>query len=244
MAVSVALAARNGSAYLAEQVASILPQLKSGDELVISVDPSTDDTLGLATQLASQTSLITVLDGPGQGIASNFQNALTACTGTHIFLSDHDDLWFPTKVSDVLEAFKATGAALILHDAEVVDATLNTIAPSFFKQRGSRPGYTRNILKNSYIGCCMAFCSSLKPLILPFPSTIPMHDQWIGLIAEKHGGTYFLNKPLVKYRRHAQNATTATHASLSQMLTWRRDLITQLQSRKQYPKDLKGQSHA
>ena len=48
MTVSIALAAHNGSNYLAEQVASILPQLRPDDELVISIDPSTDATHAIA----------------------------------------------------------------------------------------------------------------------------------------------------------------------------------------------------
>ena len=53
--------------------------------------------------------------------------------------------------------------------------------------RGCRTGILKNILKNSYIGCCMAFRKELRKYILPFPENIPMHDQWIGLIGEITG---------------------------------------------------------
>jgi glycosyltransferase involved in cell wall biosynthesis len=231
MTVSIALAAHNGSNYLAEQVASILPQLRPDDELVISIDPSTDATHAIAQNLAAFYPQVAVLDGPGRGVQANFEQLIAACSGRHIFLCDHDDIWMPDKIAEVLWAFDSSKAALILHDAEVVDQDLNTLAPSFFAQRGSKPGYLRNVFKNSYIGCCMAFASSLKPVILPFPRAIPMHDQWIGVLAQKYGGVHFLDKPLIKYRRHGQNATSLQHAGLFQMLKWRRDLARALQQR-------------
>jgi glycosyltransferase involved in cell wall biosynthesis len=229
--ISVALAAYNGSAYLAAQVDSILSQLHVDDQMVISVDPSTDATLELARSFAAKNPCITVLEGPGQGLIKNFERAIAACEGTRIFLSDQDDIWCSHKVASVLNAFATSNADLILHDAEIVDEALNTVAPSFFAQRGSKPGYHKNIAKNSYVGCCMAFKRSLKHMILPFPEQIPMHDQWIGLLAEKYGEVFFLREPLVKYRRHETNSTASTHADPVQMLTWRKDLIKALNQR-------------
>lgn len=231
MSISVALAARNGARFLRAQVDSILPQLHGDDQLIISVDPSTDTTLELARQLAQSSSFIEVVEGPGQGISGNFQNAIQACSGRHIFLCDHDDIWYPEKVAKVLAAFVDSNAALVMHDAMVVGEDLELLEPSFFAQRDSKPGYTRNIIKNSYIGCCMAFGRELKHHILPFPKSIPMHDQWIGLLAEKFGGVCFLDEPLIKYRRHNGNATQSTHASVSQMVAWRANLMQELVKR-------------
>jgi glycosyltransferase involved in cell wall biosynthesis len=231
MSISVAMAACNGSNYLREQVESILPQLHSGDQLVISVDPSTDGTRELVEQLVQSSPLIELLTGPGKGISANFENAIRACNCKHIFLCDHDDVWHPNKVAKVLGAFVNSNAALVMHDAEVVDEQLRQREPSFFALRGSKPGYMRNIAKNSYIGCCMAFRRDLKQYILPLPANIPMHDQWIGLLAEKHGGVHFLAEPLIKYRRHSGNATAGSPAGLQQMVAWRAALLQELAKR-------------
>ena len=63
---------------------------------------------------------------------------------------------------------------------------------------------------------------------LPFPENIPMHDQWIGLIAEKKGSVAFLNKQLIKYRRHSNNASKLHHAKFSDMIKFRVNLISAL----------------
>jgi glycosyltransferase involved in cell wall biosynthesis len=235
--LSVALAAYNGSAYLREQVASILPQLKNDDQLIISVDPSTDDSLDLARAIAAENPCVTVLEGPGAGVAKNFEQAIAASRGSYVFLSDQDDLWQPNKVARVLEAFDASGATLVLHDAQITDAEATVVSPSFFAWRNSRPGFWQNILRNSYIGCCVAFRSSLIPAILPIPEALPVHDQWIGLLAERHGGVCFLDELLVKYRRHAANLTATTHAPAAQMATWRLRLLRELARRE---RELRG----
>jgi glycosyltransferase involved in cell wall biosynthesis len=235
MSISIALATKDGTRYLEEQVTSILPQLHAGDELVISVDPSDDGTRELATRLASEASAnascIRVIDGPGEGVIKNFEHALKATRNEKIFLCDHDDVWMPNKVAEVLRAFVQSNAVLVVHDAQVVDQDLMPVAPSYFQLRKSGAGYRKNLFKNTYIGACMAFMRELKSLALPFPAAIPMHDQWLGLLAEKHGGVYFLEEPLIKYRRHESNATADVHADFGQMLTWRKNLIQALTQR-------------
>jgi glycosyltransferase involved in cell wall biosynthesis len=231
MPISVALATKDGERYLADQVASILPQLHGGDELIISVDPSNNNTRALAERLGAEASYIRVIDGPGQGLVKNFECAISATRNERIFLSDHDDVWAPHKVAEVLGAFAQSNAVLVVHDAQVTDENLTELAPSYFELRASGPGYRKNLLKNSYMGACMAFTRELKRIALPFSPAIPMHDQWLGLLAERHGGVCFLAKPLISYRRHGANASSDTHAGLGQMLAWRANLVRALKER-------------
>ncbi|OYZ69398.1 MAG: hypothetical protein B7X98_01375 [Methylophilaceae bacterium 17-43-7] len=53
----------------------------------------------------------------------------------------------------------------------------------------------------------MAFKRELLDVALPFPPNIPMHDVWLGLLAEIKGNVVFLNEKLVLYRRHDKNAS-------------------------------------
>ena len=48
--ISVAMAVYNGSKYIRQQIDSILPQLREGDELIISYDESQDDTLEIMSE--------------------------------------------------------------------------------------------------------------------------------------------------------------------------------------------------
>lgn len=226
--ISVAMAVFNGEKYLKDQISSILVQLKENDELVISVDESSDNSFEILKQLSKKDNRIKLIKGPNSGVIKNFENAILNCRGDYIFLSDQDDLWVKDKISKVKDVFKNENVDLILHDAKVADKDLNVIYDSFFKLRKSKPGILKNMFKNSYIGCCTAFKSELKKKILPFPKSIPMHDQWIGLIAEKYGKVKFLKEPLIIYRRHEQNNTELYHSSFKNMITWRFNIIKNL----------------
>ena len=227
--VSVAMAAYNGEAYIREQLDSILPQLSEEDEVVISVDPSDDKTFTLVCEAASEDDRIRVVEGPGKGVARNFEAALRQCCGRMIFLSDQDDVWLPGKVEKILGLLEKD--TLVLHDAKIVGPDLEEIAPSFMQWRRSRKGKLANIRRNSYNGCCMAFRRELLDVALPFPENIPMHDQWLGLMAEKHGSVRLLRTPLLLYRRHAGNATEDHHAGMAQMLKWRTALVREMARR-------------
>ncbi len=228
MKVSVAMATYNGMAYLDEQLQSILCQLGEADELVISDDGSTDGTWEALQELCARDCRVKLLCGPKSGVVKNFENAIAACAGDVIFLCDQDDVWDTDKVSAVLAVFAQTDAAVVMHDARIVNAQGEELLPSFFATRGTRTGLLKNLWKNSYIGCCMAFSRSLLPNILPFPDGIPMHDQWIGLRAQRCGGVALIPRALSSYRRHGDNATADAHGSLGTMLRQRWNMIKAL----------------
>lgn len=107
---------------------------------------------------------------------------------------------------------------MVIHNADIVDSNLKTTGQSFFDFRNSGKGILKNIWKNTYIGCCMAFDSKLKDKILPIPNNIEMHDQWIGLLGEKYGKSIFINDSLIKYRRHDSNVSSMKHYKLIKMI--------------------------
>ena len=104
--VSVAMAAYNGAPFIGNQIESILSQLKEGDELIISLDPSSDNTEEIIRAFAKRDRRIKWLRGEGKGLVNNFGNAIRHCSNDIIFLSDQDDLWKKGKVDIVLSYFE------------------------------------------------------------------------------------------------------------------------------------------
>lgn len=216
---SVAMATYNGEKYIKWQLVSIINQLSDIDELIISDDGSTDNTLSIIREFQKNDKRIKLFEGPKMGVKQNFANAIDKCKGEYIFLSDQDDIWAPNKLEKVLEIFKNQHTSLVIHDCFVVNDNMDIISYSFFKSRNSKSGILKNIIKNSYIGCCMAFKSDLKKYILPIPNKIEMHDQWIGILAENFGeGSSFINDKLIKYRRHESNVSQMKHYPLNRMI--------------------------
>lgn len=227
--ISVALAAYKGEKYIEAQIKSILPQLSYDDEIIVSDDRPGGMTEKIVKRLSLEDSRVVWVEGRSKGVVANFVNAIRYCKGDIIFLCDQDDIWLPDKVKRVKEAFDE-GYDLVLHNAYVTDGELNITDYSFFEKRGSKPGVIRNIMKNSYMGCCMAFDRKLLKYIMPIPKNIPMHDQWIGIMGEIYGKVKFLDLPLIYYRVHGGNVTGG-ETSFSQKMTWRRYLISKLYKR-------------
>lgn len=228
--ISVAMATFNGEKYIKEQIETILENLSDNDELVISDDGSTDNTLDIISDYND--SRIKLISGPKKGIKKNFENAINNCEGDYIFLSDQDDIWNSNKIEEVMKVFHEKNVMLVIHDAKIVDSDNNLLEKSFFSYRNSGKGILKNIIKNTYIGCCMAFSNKLRNKIIPIPDNIEMHDQWIGLISELYGDSYFLNEKLISYRRHENNNSKMQHYKLKKMLKNRIILIFNLIRRK------------
>ena len=146
--VSVAMATYNGEKYIKEQIKTILDCLEENDELVISDDGSTDNTLGIINSFNDDR--IVLIEGPQKGIKQNFANAIKNTSGEYIFLSDQDDIWEKDKVTEVIKCFEKENCTLVVHDAEVVDENLNMVMSSYYSYRNSGKGIIKNIYKNDY----------------------------------------------------------------------------------------------
>ena len=64
--VSVAMAAYNGEHYIEAQIQSILSQLRPEDELVISLDPSSDRTEEIIRSFAGKDRRVRLIRGLGE----------------------------------------------------------------------------------------------------------------------------------------------------------------------------------
>lgn len=235
--ISVCIATYNGEKFIAEQLESILSQELPVDEIIISDDSSTDRTVDIVKSYSDVR--ITLLENNNfRSPIFNFENALKHATGKVVFLSDQDDLWMPNKVRVMRELLLHHD--LVISDASLIDPNGCIVEDSFFNLRNSGSGFMKNFYKNSFLGCCMAFNRKILEKSLPFPSNIPMHDMWLGMIAEIFGSTFFCNEKLVCYRRHSSNVSpTSTGKSCYKsfdMIVFRYNLLMALAKRCIYAK--------
>lgn len=208
ISISVCMATCNGARYLREQLESILVQLGPDDELVVSDDASNDDTLAIVRSYVDPR--LRVLAGNAFGSpVRNFEHALRQARGEILVLSDQDDRWNPGRLDLVrqLLAGKGDRVALIMMDGELVDAAGQPLGGSVFERDHAGAGLCKNIYANTYSGCCMAFSRALLEIALPFPRQVPMHDVWLGLLAELFGEVEFVPIRTICHRRHGGNAS-------------------------------------
>jgi len=226
--ISVCLSSFNGEHYIHEQIQSILCQLNIEDELIISDDGSTDRTLEIVKCIDDRRIHI-ITNHTKKGVISNVENALKLAKGEYIFLSDQDDIWLPDKVSISISALQQFD--LVVSDCYVTDKELKISHDSFFRLNNSQQNKWKALIRNPYLGCCMAFNRSVLNKALPFPDKIPMHDIWIGNVAAFHFKVKFITQKLIYYRRHGLNASTAsesTKASLFKQIEYRTSIIFNL----------------
>lgn len=218
--ISVCLASYNGAKYIKEQVDSILSQISFDDELIISDDGSTDDTLNILYKYNDSRIRIynhkpsIKLKNNSDNVTHNFEYALSCAKGDIIFLSDQDDIWLPNRVAAMLKCLESN--MLVVADCSIVDEKLCILYPSYFDIHRTKKGVINNIYKNAFVGSSMAFRRDVLDIAFPFPLRGVGHDLWLGLIASCIGEVAFIYQPLTLYRRHACTVSpTGSKSNLS-----------------------------
>ena len=208
--ISVCVATYNGADYIEAQLRSILAQLSSKDEVIVSDDGSTDATLDIIRGLNDKR--VKILEQGHVGTTRNFYAALDQAHGEYIFLADQDDVWLEGKVKCCVEQLLTYD--LVVTDAIVTDEKLNEVAPSLFRLMGSREGLWKNWFACTFYGSAMAFRRSVLEASRPYPSAKYIaHDWWIGMVAEMTGKVYFLTEAFIQYRRHSGTVTQVNNKS-------------------------------
>lgn len=209
--VSICLSTYNGEKYIKQQLESILPQLSSEDEVVISDNYSTDNTVGIIKAFNDKRIKIYYhkqLLPPDnrrsieRNVADNFENALKHCNGDYIFFSDQDDIWLDNKISKMKTYLNTY--AFVMCNATLIDGMGNIVCERLYKSDPLKYG----IFSFRARGCLSAFRCKVKDMALPFPKSILYHDNWIGILAEFLSSYYFLDESLVLHRRNITNVST------------------------------------
>ena len=123
------MATYNGGKYVKKQIESILSQLGTDDELIVSDDSSSDDTGSIVRSFLDER--IAFLQGNAyHSPIYNFENALKHSRGDYVFLADQDDIWHESKVATVVPLLHRYD--LVVSDCIIIDESENVIHPSYF----------------------------------------------------------------------------------------------------------------
>lgn len=212
MKISVCMATYNGEKYIKEQLESILSQIGENDEVIISDDSSTDNTVEIINSF-NDCRIKIYKNTKEKGYTRNFENALEKANGDVIFLSDQDDVWVENKVNKMIKILEKYD--FVVSDNYIVNENLEVISKSHFEVYKTSKGFIRNLLLPRYVGACMAFKKNVLQKSLPFPNNAKLsaHDYWISLIAEMYFKCYKLDEQLLLYRRHGANASSGGEKS-------------------------------
>ena len=222
--LSVVVCTYNGEKYVQQQLLSILNQTIKPDEIIVSDDGSSDNTVALVREVLApiHTTGITVTiltrDTP-LGVAGNFSEALTQARGDLIALSDQDDVWLPEKLEVLTEVFSHHPEVVLVHtDATLIDASgkptgtlMATLRLTSLERRAllEQRGLVALLRRNVVTGATVVLRRSLLEQALPIPEGW-IHDEWLAVVAALQDGLLFDPRCVVEYRIHPGNVIGAS----------------------------------
>ena len=206
MQISIAMATYNGAKYLQEQLDSFLQQTRLPDELVVCDDGSTDATVEILEAFIQHAPFAVHIcrNETNLGYIKNFEKVLSLCTGDIIFLSDQDDVWFSNKIEEMAGILETRQDIFVLQtDMVLADEDMN---PTSYTQLGNIRALQQSP-DTFMFGCGTAVRKAWCDLLLPIPSDMVTHDNWIHRLALALDARALHDKPLQYFRRHGNNAS-------------------------------------
>jgi len=234
--VSVVMATYNGARFLELQLGSIAAQTRLPDELVVTDDQSSDETVEIVERFASRAPFeVRVERNPERlGFAGNFLHAARVSRGDVIAWSDQDDVWMPEKLAVCAREFESDDeVVLAVHASRFGDWRRNgrpvvraatgewfgrftprrirrrtVYTPTTLPLRTRFPGRS-SLVSRRVLEVADALEARLPGIIDEFQGH---HDIWIGFVAGAIGKVVILPDALVQYRQHDEQVTV--HAVL------------------------------
>jgi len=201
---SVAIATYNGEAHIADLIGSIASQEILPNEIIISDDCSTDNTVDAARVALQKSGLVYSIhtNKARLGFENNFLQAIHLCKGDLIFISDQDDIWLSNKIKCVMYAIKNhLNVLLAVHDAYICDSNLWLTSESLLKT-------TKRSTDKFSFGFTMTITRNLAN-VLPKTGAPLGHDLIINEIARCFNAKIFIPNQLAIYKRHPAAYTLA-----------------------------------
>jgi len=212
--IAVLLAAFNGTAWIKEQIDSILDQQEVDITLFISVDQSNDGTEALVDQLAASDSRIKVLPHVQHfgSAGANFYRLIKEVDFSkylYAALSDQDDIWNIDRLKNAISSLEK-------NHAEGYSSNVTALWPDGRKRFLDRSQAQKDwdfLFEAAGPGCTYVFKRSLAIDFQSFIKSnwesvqeIQMHDWLLYAFSRAKKRCWFIDKKSsLMYRQHANN---------------------------------------
>lgn len=214
--ILILMAAYNGSHWISEQIASIIGQRHVDIDLLVSIDPSEDDTLQIVQGMSKSDSRIKILNSNikfGSASRNFFHLLANSPLAEHEFiaLSDQDDIWLPEKLINSIRSMIKDNAqcfssnVIAFNDVSKAQQLIVKSAPQtnfdyFFESAG--PGCTFVISRYAF--------AKIKTFLQQQPwitEKVTQHDWLIYAFCRTNDLRWVISsRPDLLYRQHSENA--------------------------------------
>lgn len=214
--VSILLSNYNYGEYIGQAIESVLAQTYDNFELIICDDGSTDNSRQIIADYGRRDSRIQLIAKGNGGQGSGFNVAFASSTGELICFLDSDDLFYPEKLSCVVENYhKSPDSGFSIHRIQKVSKTRRpqgvwprkvSVFPNGW--HGERMLESGGILSYMPPTSGLSLHRSVAEKIFPLPETYPLTnvaDQVITRLAPLLTPVLGSSEVLAAYRLHDAN---------------------------------------
>lgn len=247
--ISVVIATYNGQLFIEEQFDSILSQTKLPDEVLISDDVSTDDTVSIINDYINNHNLYNswklYINDKNKGYARNFMDLALRASGDYIFFCDQDDIWDKQKIYKMSK---------VLDRDESINLLCSNLEPFYYGEGGrkwdksslnemaedesiEKPTLDYKFFYLQRSGCTMCIRKKYLHKIAPYWVSNWPHDDFVWKIAICDDCCAIYHYKSLKRRMHQNNASSIKVRTREWRMNQIESLISQYDLLRKYAKN-------
>lgn len=200
--ISVVICTYNGANFLREQLDSIIYQTYPVYEIIVQDDCSQDATLEIIKEYQEiYPSILLFQNKKNKGFCANFLTAFYLASGDYIASCDQDDIWENDKLEILIN--QMGDSTLIFSNSRIIPRDKDV----FVYSKVPNISVFQLLLKPYIPGHQILFSAKVVKNLEFFINHSYPYDYLIVLLSSLKGSIKYVDRPLVKWRRH-ENATT------------------------------------
>lgn len=223
------MACYNRKGYIEKALDSIIPQLTSDDEIIISDDHSTDGTIEVIKEYQKRYPQIKpFFQEENLGIDKNMGFLFDEAEKDILVICDSDDISMPNRIEEIKKALEnSPSKSVVYHNGTIINQYDNETNDDFFKAFNQKENMLHQLIYTTYYGAFLAFKKDFwESAKDKFVSNNNLSwDRKIGLLAKKRKQIIFLDKKLLKYRRWENNASVKKKTGIFKKIKCRLDWL-------------------
>ena len=218
--ITFAVSAYNQVRFIRDAIEGAFSQTYSPLEIILSDDSSTDGSFAVMQEMASNYSgphrVILNRNDRNLGFCGHINRMMELTSGELVITAQGDDISMPERAEFIRKAWEYSGRSVtsIYSDYFVIDETgvqwdwekrgKKKDGPLFVVQRGDLREFMA-VMRPMVHGCTHAWSRCLFNHFGQLPDRSRWEDFHLCFRSLAINGILYINRPLIKYRRHAQN---------------------------------------
>lgn len=224
--ITFAVSAYNQVRFIRDAIEGAFSQTYSPLEIILSDDRSTDGSFAVMHEMASNYSgphrIILNRNDRNLGFCGHINRLMELTSGELVITAQGDDISMPERAEFIREAWEYSGRSVtsIYSDYFVIDETgvqwdwekrgKKKDGPLFVVQRGDLREFMA-VMRPMVHGCTHAWSRCLFNHFGQLPERVRLEDFLLSFRSLAINGILYIDRPLIKYRRHDQN--NSSHAA-------------------------------